>query len=331
MDYGGPCPVCGSEKCEWEGNFDRKGTVELSCPICGRFRMSMHARDFFDSVDEGDRRKLERYLYETRGETDEQCSRLLSWDSASFGDWPGRVLSIRDAASLYQDDGSPLDKFENTIRRLAAHNVAFGQQFVFPDCRWLVPTMDDEEAMSILAALQREGYLDGDADMGGSADYSLTADGLRFASELSTKARSSSRSVFIAACFNDELKDARDVLCHTVESLGYKPRVVNREPHNALIDVMIYELIRESRFVVADLTCNRQSVYYEVGFAHGLGLEVILTCRVDHLKSTRSDFKRVHFDLSHRNILVWKTCEELAEKLRAHIYQGFGSFVNVTE
>lgn len=33
--------------------------------------------------------------------------------------------------------------------------------------------------------------------------------------------------------------------------------------------------IRESRFLVVDLTKNRPSVFFEAGFAHGLGIEII--------------------------------------------------------
>ncbi len=60
--------------------------------------------------------------------------------------------------------------------------------------------------------------------------------------------------------------------------------------------------IRESRFVIADLTHNRGGVYYEAGFAEGLGIPVIYTCDADCLDPEAPKEKRVHFDCQHLNI-----------------------------
>ena len=73
---------------------------------------------------------------------------------------------------------------------------------------------------------------------------------------------------------------------------------------------------KRSRFVVADFTQGedgaRGSVYYEAGFAHGLGIEVIFACREDALQN-------VHFDTRQYNHIVWETPEELRERLAARI------------
>ena len=47
------------------------------------------------------------------------------------------------------------------------------------------------------------------------------------------------------------------------------------------IDDRIIAGIRQARFVVADVTGLRAAVYYEAGFAEGLGTPVIWTCRSD--------------------------------------------------
>lgn len=67
-------------------------------------------------------------------------------------------------------------------------------------------------------------------------------------------------------------------------------------------------MIRESRFVVADVTGHRPGVYYEAGFAFGLTLPVIWTCRSDH----RND---IHFDTRQFNHIFWETPEDLKEQL----------------
>ncbi len=92
---------------------------------------------------------------------------------------------------------------------------------------------------------------------------------------------------------------------------------------------------RQSRFMVCDLTGYRGGVYWEAGFAYGLGLEVIYTCREDWIKpktETEGDKVKVtqegiHFDLEHRNRIEWKAGPEgleefknsLAKRIRAVI------------
>jgi hypothetical protein len=66
------------------------------------------------------------------------------------------------------------------------------------------------------------------------------------------------------------------------------------------------------RFVVADYTGHRGGVYFEAGFAIGLGLTVIPTCRAD-------DVSDLHFDIKHLNTLLWNNPAELADKLSKRI------------
>ena len=66
--------------------------------------------------------------------------------------------------------------------------------------------------------------------------------------------------------------------------------------------------IRLAEFVVADFTGQRQSVYFEAGFARGLGREVIWCCRKDQVDD-------LHFDTKHLGHVVWETQEDLRQKL----------------
>lgn len=79
--------------------------------------------------------------------------------------------------------------------------------------------------------------------------------------------------------------------------------------------------------MVCDLTGYRGGVYWEAGFAYGLGREVIYTCREDWVKPQISKYKDsegkeieiirqgIHFDLEHRNRIEWKddTPEDLED------------------
>lgn len=79
---------------------------------------------------------------------------------------------------------------------------------------------------------------------------------------------------------------------------GYKPHRVDQREYNDKIDDEIIVQIKRSRFIVADFTGHRGGVYYEAGFAKGLGLEVIFTCRND-------DMENLHFDIRQYNCIDW--------------------------
>lgn len=56
----------------------------------------------------------------------------------------------------------------------------------------------------------------------------------------------------------------------------------------------------------------RGGVYFEAGFALGLGKTVFLTCREDRTKA-------VHFDIDHLKRLQWETPEDLRKQLKNSI------------
>jgi len=59
---------------------------------------------------------------------------------------------------------------------------------------------------------------------------------------------------------------------------------------------------------VCDFTGHRGSVYFEAGFAMGLGKPIIWSCRKDY-------FKDCQFDTRQYNHIEWENAEELYKKL----------------
>ena len=130
--------------------------------------------------------------------------------------------------------------------------------------------------------------------------YVLTLDGMRRL-EGQGLAHLSSQA-FVAMWFSDKVKAAYDEgIEPAIRDAGYTAVRIDRKDFISKIDDEIIAEIRRSRFVVCDFTCclmkiksrkfdnARGSVYYEAGFAHGLNIPVIFTCRTDLL-----DY--VHFD-----------------------------------
>jgi hypothetical protein len=99
-----------------------------------------------------------------------------------------------------------------------------------------------------------------------------------------------------------------------IRTAGFKPLRIDEKDYVGGISDEIMGEIRRSRFVVADYTGQRNGVYFEAGFALGLGLglAVIPTCRGD-------DVSNLHFDIKHLNTLVWNSPAELADGLNRRI------------
>jgi len=114
---------------------------------------------------------------------------------------------------------------------------------------------------------------------------------------------------FVAMSFDPTLNDAYALgFDPGIRAAGYRPlRIDDKEHAGSISDAIIAE-IRRSRFLVADYTGANNGVYFEAGFALGLGIPVIPTCHADWLA-------KLHFDIRHINTLKWDTPQQLAEGL----------------
>jgi len=126
-----------------------------------------------------------------------------------------------------------------------------------------------------------------------------------------------SRDCFVAMWFDTSMEETYQVGIYSpLKDLGYNPIRVDKKEHNDRIDQQIFDEIRKSRFMISDITGHRGGVY-EAGFASGLGLPVIQTCK-------ESDFEKRHFDVFTINTIVYKTNEELAARLRQRVLETIG-------
>jgi nucleoside 2-deoxyribosyltransferase len=118
-----------------------------------------------------------------------------------------------------------------------------------------------------------------------------------------------SDQVFVAMSFSPELKPAwTHAIDPALRKVGFRPYRVDAEPHIGKIDTKIITEIKNSRFLVADVTEQRPGVYFEAGYALGLGLPVFWCVRKD-------DLDNVHFDTRQYNHIVWENENNLAEQL----------------
>jgi nucleoside 2-deoxyribosyltransferase len=87
-----------------------------------------------------------------------------------------------------------------------------------------------------------------------------------------------------------------------VQETGFELRRNDESQRAGLIDDLMRVQIRQSRFVIADLTDHSNGAYWEAGYAEGLGKPVIYTCRKDVFEDPTGG---AHFDTNHHLTVVW--------------------------
>jgi nucleoside 2-deoxyribosyltransferase len=100
---------------------------------------------------------------------------------------------------------------------------------------------------------------------------------------------------FIAMWFDKSVDETHAAMEAAIRNTGHDPLRIDRKEHNNKIDDEIVAAIRRCKFVVADFTGHRGGVYFEAGFAMGLGLPVIWLCQKDELEKIHFDTRQYNF------------------------------------
>lgn len=180
------------------------------------------------------------------------------------------------------------------------------------------------ELLFILEFLEQSGWITY-TETTGQIICKLTVDGYIQIVEQKKTHVDSDRS-FVAMWFDDSMNDAwNNGFALAIQHAGYIPVRIDRQEFANRIDDEIIAEIRKAKFVIADFTQGntgaRGGVYYEAGFAHGLNIPVLFTCRDDSIKE-------VHFDTRQFNHIVWQTSDELHSKLIKRIVAVIGQGPN---
>ncbi len=118
-----------------------------------------------------------------------------------------------------------------------------------------------------------------------------------------------SNRVFVAMWFDQSLNDIwENGFKSALIEIGFKPQRIDLQEHNEKICDRIISEIRQSRLLIADFTGQRGGVYFEAGFAMGLGIPVIWSC-------SEKDIENLHFDTRQYNHIVWQNSQDLKTKL----------------
>jgi hypothetical protein len=195
----------------------------------------------------------------------------------------------------------------------AGEEVA-GERETFLGHAWC---LNDAELFEVVQFLASQGRVRESDEISGPLRITIAPSGWAYLAELKERNPSSSQA-FVAMSFDASLADLwRQGLQPGISAAGYDPFRIDKKEYAGKIDDEIIAEIRRSKFLVADLTDQRQSVYFEAGFGLGLGLAVVWTCRQDEVKN-------LHFDIRQYNCIVWGTPQDLIEPLANRVRALFG-------
>lgn len=162
-----------------------------------------------------------------------------------------------------------------------------------------------------------------------TANWWITFDGKKVVRgrELESIKTGDGKSVFVAQSFSDEILPMYEKLFEqAIKSCGYEPILMSLKEPESGIDKEILSLIDSCVFMIADLTLERPSVYYEAGYAMGKNRKVFFTAHSDHNtdhKDWKSGNPKVHFDVRNYKITWWEldsleeSFDELTKRIKA--------------
>ncbi len=327
------CPICNSDQAGSQADYQRDGAV-WSCPVCGRFELDIHL------VREVNPNHLASYLFynafhhKPGGEpryhsclSEEKCAEYrkeyergvrthglpVHMDAQTVENWYPKTFSEKiDKILLY------LGEHEEHFREERKYSHTELEVLLFIDLhdngsehnhQFRDYNSCDIEARKMLKYLKDEKYISTSDNIDDSLNISLEPNGYKRIDELQRN-KATGRDVLVAMEFSNKTKKVREAIRKGVIDAGYNPIIYDEVENNDYIMPELLKSIRDSKFVVADLSDHNNGAYFEEGYAMGIGKPVIQLCR---------EGEELHFDAAQKNTIVWKTEEELSERLTTRI------------
>jgi len=172
---------------------------------------------------------------------------------------------------------------------------------------------DQQECQAFLRELAEQGYIRFNKTPAGSIQFHVFSLTVRFWEivEILQQTAIDSKNVFVAMWFDDSMNDNyKDGIKKAIKDAGYEPVKIDLKEFNEKICDEIIADIRRSKFLIADFSGLRSGVFFEAGFAKGLGREVIFTVRKEDVEELKE-----HFDTRQYNHIVYDSPEDLHKKL----------------
>lgn len=231
--------------------------------------------------------------------------------------WEGGVIDgmiRKDYHSLINNfPSSALELLERSLLNLSFKFKHPADKFLIEeDIKELFFSKDKDQLLYVVNQLAKLDYITG---IEGLKNFiHIESKGWEKIEELRRKPAGLKSQAFVAMWFDKSTEE--------IFEKGIRPAIENGnifkavrvdliEHNNKICDQIIAE-IKKSKFVVADFSGNRGGVYFEAGYAQGLGIPVIWIVQETFING-------LHFDTRQYNHIVYTSFEDLYKKLEARI------------
>lgn len=324
------CPVCTTEIFSYP-NYDRN-TIFYICPVCGRYELAPYKKLNFNHLApylayNGFKKGIAEYRYHTildkeicdkyRKEFDagnNTHGRPVHMDADIIDNWYPKTFSERIDMILIHiysrtkhiGQQIPLS-YQEMLSILFIDRQEFDKSSGIGS--WKCRELDDCERevkymLNYLTDSSYAEYVDGMDDKAWIY-ISLSPKGYARVDELQ-KYSAHGHNVLVAMKFGDDTKPLREAIRQGISDAGYHAVFIDEVQHNDFITPELLKYIRDSKFVVVDLTHQNNGAYFEEGYAMGLGKPVIQLCKAD---------TKLHFDIAQKNTIIWQSEEEIPIRL----------------
>lgn len=306
------CPLCDVRA--GRNSLSDRDSFIITCDRCGKFEISGIAeRTSLKTPEISEKRYLlsgrTRNFYESYGTpfllTNENLEQTINSVPRNIVD--KRLILLKYLANLIETPGRSIE-----IETDNDYPVAY--------CK------DDKELHFYIVHLNELKLINDPNPLRSPRKIFLTAKGWEEFDRLKTTPIDSNQ-VFLAMKFPKEdstddmdrqlLEAYENGFIPGIEDTGHDCLRIDKKQHNRKICEEILFEIKQSKFLVADVTGHRGGVYFEAGYATSLGMEVIWTCH-------ESDTGNIHFDARQYNRISWKNAEDLHDQLKNRIFGSVG-------
>lgn len=312
-----PCPIWGGNPVEVYADIRRRiKFVRDSSRAGGGYSITYEAERIAQNIEDRQKSKLTTWILDNQPRNPDEYL-------ASSCDYPMVYKKTVDYI-INQPFLNVHRRADRLLQFIASNSGTIGKQVSIQQnsqemLAWSESTSENE-VFFCLNYLQQNGWLQ--LNQFTDMDYLATVTVAGYSRIAEQETNLDSSQAFVAMWFGESMDEIFNKgIRPAIEDAGYRPLRIDQKPDINKIDDEIIAEIRRSRFVVADFTHGkdgaRGGVYYEAGFATGLKIPVIYSCREDMVDS-------IHFDTRQYAHILWRDPEQFRIDLRNRILARIG-------
>jgi hypothetical protein len=325
---GSNCPICLRKDTTFkeidEQDYKARWIFQVSCPGCGKFEVNNGRFSNSLELSENERIQLCGIIRRYNDEVGRP------YPLAALNEYKVNILSANFPNDV-------IDRIEILLTYAAKKAPHFGLYTTSEgEQSWRARLFLPKESslQTLLKVVENAGLIHVRTPQTG--DISLTLIGWEKLREIKLRKSVDSSQAFVAMWFHEDLNEVyTNGIYPALKETGLDPFRVDKNPNENRIDHEIMSQIRKSKFLIADVTGERAGVYYEAGFAQGLGIPVIWTCNsswktkiIENVYPNSieeplvSEFtwpRRMHFDTRQFPHIFWRDSTDFKSQLISNI------------